>query len=124
MITNYVILALCIIVLLSYLFDVSFSYSRIPGVVLLIALGIALRLTVKYIGLDIPNLKPVLPVLGTLGLILIVMDAALEIQLERNKKSVLIKSVFSAAILLLIFSGFLAFVFIRIFHPVQVLIVP
>jgi len=116
MITNYVILALCIIVLLSYLFDISFSYSRIPGVVLLIALGIALQLTVKYIGLDIPNLKPVLPVLGTLGLILIVMDAALEIQLERNKKGVLIKSIFSAAILLLLFSGLLAFVFIKIFH--------
>jgi NhaP-type Na+/H+ or K+/H+ antiporter len=119
MITNYVILALCIIVILSYLFDVSFRYSRIPGVVLLIALGIILQLTVKYTGASIPNLEPVLPVLGTLGLILIVMDAALEIKLERNRKTVLIKSVASATIMLVVFSGILALIFIKIFHLPQ-----
>ncbi len=120
MITNYVILALCIIVILSYLFDVSFRYSRIPGVVLLIALGIILQLTVKYTGISIPNLRPVLPVLGTLGLILIVMDAALEIELERNKKTVLIKSIASATVMLIVFTGLLAVIFIRIFHLPEV----
>ena len=116
MVTNYVILALCIIIILSYLFDVSFRYSRIPGVVLLIGLGIILQLTVKYTGINIPNLKPVLPVLGTLGLILIVMDAALEIQLESHRKSMLLKSVFSAIIMLIVFSGLLSIILIKFFH--------
>lgn len=40
--TNYIILILCVIILLSYLFDITSRYSRIPGVMLLIGLGIAL----------------------------------------------------------------------------------
>ncbi len=31
--TNYVILALCVIVILSYIFDISGRYSKIPGVI-------------------------------------------------------------------------------------------
>jgi len=38
--TNYIILVLCIIVILSYLFDITSKYSKIPGVILLIGLGI------------------------------------------------------------------------------------
>jgi len=36
--TNYIILFLCVLVLLSYLFDITSKYSRIPGVILLIGL--------------------------------------------------------------------------------------
>ena len=85
MLTDYVILGLCVIVLLSYFFDITFKYSKIPGVVLLIALGIALQVIVNYTGLEIPNMRSVLPVLGTLGLILIVMEASLEIKFAKNK---------------------------------------
>ncbi len=62
--TNYIILALCIIVIISYSFDISGSFSKIPGVILLILLGIGIQLVVKTVNLEIPNLRPVLPVIA------------------------------------------------------------
>ncbi len=116
MLTNYVILALCVIILLSYLFDISFKYSKIPGVVLLIGMGIVLQLGVSYTGINIPNLRPILPVLGTLGLILIVMDAALEIKLERSKLKGLARGVFSAILLLVVFVAALTIIVVKVWN--------
>ena len=73
--TNYIILVLCIVVILSYIFDISGRYSKIPGVIFLILLGIAMQFIVKAVNLSVPDLRPVLPVIGTLGLIMIVMEA-------------------------------------------------
>ncbi len=42
--TNYIIIALCVIVLVSYLFDITSKYSKIPSVILLIAPGILRKL--------------------------------------------------------------------------------
>ena len=114
MLTNYVILALCVIILLSYLFDISFKYSKIPGVVMLILMGIALQLAINYTGIRIPNLLPTLPILGTLGLILIVMDAALEIKLEKNKARCLARGVISAVVLLIIFVSVFTVLLVKI----------
>jgi hypothetical protein len=93
-------LALCVIIILSYLFDLSSRYSRVPGVILLIGLGIALQLVSVSTGLDIPNLQPLLPVIGTLGLVMIVLDASLDLKLEKKKAKVLINTVVSALVLL------------------------
>jgi hypothetical protein len=98
--TNYIMLALCVIIILSYLFDLSSRYSRVPGVILLIGLGIALQLVSVSTGLDIPNLQPLLPVIGTLGLVMIVLDASLDLKLEKKKAKVLINTVVSALVLL------------------------
>ncbi len=98
--TNYIILVLCVIIILSYLFDLSSRYSRVPGVILLIGLGIALQLISVSTGFDIPNLQPLLPVIGTLGLVMIVLDASLDLKLEKKKAKVLINTVVSAIVLL------------------------
>jgi potassium/hydrogen antiporter len=82
--TNYIILVLCIIVILSYLFDLAGKYVKIPSVIFLIFLGIGLQYIVKAIKLDIPDLQPMLPVIGTLGLVMIVMEASLDLKLERS----------------------------------------
>ncbi len=101
--TNYIILAFCVIIILSYLFDISSKYSKIPGVILLIALGILIHILADRTGYKIPNLKPILPVIGTIGLILIVMEASLDLKLEKSKKKLIKKSVSSALILLVFF---------------------
>ena len=111
--TNYIILALCTIVILSYIFDITSKYSKIPGVIFLILLGIALQLLVKSTGLAIPNFKVILPVVGTLGLIMIVMEAALDIELKKDKKGLIIKSVSSAFILFAISVIILSYFFTR-----------
>lgn len=107
--TNYIILVLCIIVIISYIFDISGRYSKIPGVILLIFLGIALQYIVKSIALEVPDLQPILPVIGTVGLILIVLDASLDLKLEGRKKGLIIRSVSSAFILFAVFCAALTF---------------
>jgi Kef-type K+ transport system membrane component KefB len=113
--TNYIILALCIVVILSYIFDISGRYSKIPGVVFLILLGIGLQLSVKTFHLVIPDLKPVLPVIGTLGLIMIVMEASLDLKLEKRKKGLISKSISSAFILFAVFSAALTYILTEFF---------
>lgn len=97
--TYLIILILCIIVLLSYIFDITAKYSKIPGVVLLIGLGIAAQFLLKAVKINLPNLEPVLPVIGTLGLIMIVMEASLDLKLQMRKKKLIIRSLASAIVL-------------------------
>jgi potassium/hydrogen antiporter len=111
--TNYIFLALCVIILLAYIFDISSKFSKIPGVILLIALGIAIQLLSKATGFTIPNLKPLLPIIGTLGLIMIVMEASLDIELKKSKRGLIIKSVSSAFILFGFFVGIFSFVLVK-----------
>ncbi|MDX9773636.1 MAG: hypothetical protein RBT02_09520 [Bacteroidales bacterium] len=114
--TNYIILVLCIIIILSYLFDISAKYSKIPGVILLIGLGIVLQVISGTAGLKIPNIQPLLPVIGTLGLILIVLDASIDLKLEKQKASLLRKSVLSALILLFLVTTAASFILVQYFH--------
>ncbi len=111
--TNYIILILCLLIILSYIFDITSKYSRIPGVIFLIILGIGLQLVVKATHVAIPNLKPILPVIGTLGLIMIVMEASLDIEIKRNKKKLIIQSVLSALVLSSLFVLILSFILTR-----------
>ncbi len=108
--TNYIILALCIIIVLSYIFDITSKYSKIPGVILLIALGIGIQLFGQYTKLGIPNLKPLLPVIGTIGLILIVLEASLDLKYQKRRKVLILKSISSAFFLFAIFTAAFSFV--------------
>ncbi|MGI6324180.1 MAG: hypothetical protein ACOXZO_12800 [Bacteroidales bacterium] len=113
--TNYIILALCVIIILAYIFDISSRFSKIPGVILLIALGMGIQLISESTGFKIPNLKPILPVIGTLGLIMIVMEASLDIQLKKDKKGIIIKSISAALILFVVFVASFSFILIYFF---------
>ena len=114
--TNYIILALCVIIILAYIFDLSSRFSKIPGVILLIPLGMVIQLISESTGFKIPNLKPILPVIGTLGLIMIVMEASLDIQLKKDKKGLIIKSISAALILFAVFVAIFSFILIYFFE--------
>ncbi len=89
---EWILLALSGVVLASYLFDLISHVSRIPSVVMLIASGIGLRLALDFAHLQIDLVEVLLPALGTLGLVLIVLDGALELRLTRQASSVMAKS--------------------------------
>jgi Kef-type K+ transport system membrane component KefB len=113
--TTYIILALCILIILSYIFDITSKYSKIPGVILLIALGIGIQLLGQYTKIQIPNLKPVLPVIGTLGLILIILEASLDLKLQKKKKVLIVKSISSAFILFATFTAAFTYILVHFF---------
>ncbi len=107
--TTTIIITLCILILISYAFDLSSKHTKIPSVILLLILGWGVHEVFEIFGIALPELKPLLPILGTVGLILIVLEAGLELELRKDKKSIVIKSALSAFIplvlLMLIFGS-------------------
>lgn len=97
--TTAIIVTLCILILISYAFDLSSKHTKIPSVILLLALGWGVHQLISFFEITgVPDLDPLLPILGTVGLILIVLEGSLELEINKSKKNVLIKSALSALI--------------------------
>lgn len=90
--TTGIIIMLCVLLLIAYIFDVSAARTKIPSVILLLSLGWGVRQFTELIGLHIPGLFSALNILGTIGLILIVLEGSLELELDRSKLPVIGKS--------------------------------
>jgi len=73
------------IIILSFIFSEVARKTNIPSVLMLILLGIGLKLGLEAMGLGQIDFFPFLEVLGIVGLIMIVLEAALELKLEREK---------------------------------------
>jgi len=83
--TNTAILAASALLLFAYLLDILGRRYRLPAVVLLIATGIVVRLILGAIGVHLHWVDPIVPVIGTLGLILIVLEGALDLTVSRAR---------------------------------------
>ena len=96
------------LVIFSYLFDLFAKRTRLPSVLLLLALGIGIRALSDTWGYNFPQVALVLPTLGNIGLILIVFEGALELEYERSKRPMIRKAFASALFLLLLTSAGIA----------------
>ncbi len=74
---------------------------------MLIGLGVVINYLLRFSGIPKPDLLPILEVLGVVGLILIVLEAALDLQLVKEKTSLIVKS-FLVAILGLVGTSYLS----------------
>lgn len=113
--SNAIIISLCLLLLISYMFDVSSPKTKIPSVILLLIVGWAVRQAANFFGISIPNLSPILPIIGTVGLILIVFEGALDLELNRLKKKLIISSISMSLIPMLVLSIGIGLVFDAIF---------
>ncbi len=90
-----------VIIILSYFFQIISKRTNIPSVLLLIGLGIGIKQGMLSMGVkDIPYEGLLLEILGTVGLIFIVLEAALDLELSRSKWPIIWKS-FSVALIAL-----------------------
>ena len=99
--TITLIISLCLLVLIAYAFDLSSKHTKIPTVIILLIMGYSIHQAVNFLEIKMPNLDPLLPILGTLGLILIVLEAGLDLELNKSKKIIIKNSFFSALLALL-----------------------
>ena len=91
-----------LVIILSYFANLLAKRTNIPSVLVLIGMGILIRQGLNAIGLtSIPFESLVLELLGTIGLIFIVLEAALELNLSREKMPLILKSATVALIALL-----------------------
>lgn len=109
------IILFCALLLISYFFDLISLHIKIPSLFLLIILGFLLRFFLEYIGFEIINLERSIIILGTVGLILIVQEAALELEFKKEKIVLILKALFSSLLQLLLQVGFFSFAFFMLF---------
>ncbi|MCB0770265.1 MAG: hypothetical protein KDC00_07650 [Flavobacteriales bacterium] len=90
------------LVIFSYLFDLFARRTSVPAVLLLMGLGIVLRVLADAWTFRVMDMQLILPTLGNVGLILIVLEGALDLRYEREKRTTISKAFTSALMLLLI----------------------
>lgn len=111
--TLSIIIIICTLLLLAYLFDLTSSKTKIPTVILLLVLGYLVRQGANYFGVEIPDLTMFLQLFGTLGLILIVLEGGLELEFNKSKLKVLRKS-FLISLLSIILLSFVFTMFLQL----------
>ena len=109
--TSAIIISICVLLLIAYIFDVSSPKTRIPSVILLLLVGWAVRQGANFLGLHIPDLSPILPVIGTVGLILVVLEGSLEVELNRSNLGLIVRSPVVALLPIILLSMLLALAF-------------
>jgi Kef-type K+ transport system membrane component KefB len=79
---NLIVLGASLIVIISFFFNYLSSKSNIPSVLMLMVAGYILG---QFVDFPEETLDTILPALGTVGVILIVLEAALDIHLSKEK---------------------------------------
>lgn len=105
------IITLCSLLLLAYAFELTASRTKIPSVILLLFLGWGVKQLTNFVHLEVPDLSGLLPILGTIGLIVIVLEGSLDLELNKKKLPLIRKSIIVALIPMLLMGFALAFAF-------------
>lgn len=106
-----------LLIIFSYLFDAFSRKTKFPAVILLMFTGIVVRAIMSAYGYDqLGFLDDLIPVLGTIGLILIVLEGALELEIKKDKLSLILKGFFAALVILVLNVAALQWIFTNLFQ--------
>ena len=108
-----IIIAAALIIILSFIFNIISNKTNIPSVLMLIVLGVIIQLVVwsPDTASKSSQLMMGLEILGNVGLIFIVLEAALDLKLKKDKIGLISKSFIIALFALLLSSFAIASVF-------------
>ncbi|MDX2002618.1 MAG: cation:proton antiporter [Chitinophagales bacterium] len=116
--STVIIIAACTVVVLSYIFSIISLRFRIPSVLLLLATGIGLRYAEGYFNFHIDVPRSIVESIGTVGLIMIVLEAGLDLKLSRDKVPVIRNAFLSALLIFLVTAVLIAgFIYYRLQEP-------
>lgn len=97
----YVIIILAsLLIVFSYIFTQISKYTKIPSVIFLIGTGVAIQFFVKSVGIQVPELTHYLGLLGIVGLMMIVLEGALDIKIRRNKIKMILAAFVTSVLIL------------------------
>lgn len=97
-----ILILACGLVVLSYIFSILARYIRVPSVLLLLFAGIGFRAVAESYDFTLYLPPALIEGLGVLGLIMIVLEAGLDLKLERKKIPLIRDSFFSALVIFII----------------------
>jgi len=97
----YIIIILAsLLIVFSYIFTQISKYTKIPSVIFLIGTGVGAQFAVKSMGMSVPNLNQHLGLLGIVGLMMIVLEGALDIKIHRKKLRTILAAFATSVIIL------------------------
>lgn len=97
MFTSYqIIIGASLIIILSYVINIVSKKTNIPAVLMLILLGIFIKQGMNFAGVPDIDLQLFLEIIGSIGLIMIVLEAALDLELRRDRIWMIIKALIVA----------------------------
>lgn len=100
--TSYgILIGLSLAVILSYLYNLASRATRVPSVLLLLLTGIGLRQWAEYQDVNFHVPKTLLEIFGIIGLIMIVLEGALDLRLTRDKVPLIRRSFLAALVMLM-----------------------
>jgi NhaP-type Na+/H+ or K+/H+ antiporter len=115
--TLIILFVLPLLIIFSYLFDAFARKTKFPSVILLMLTGIGVRAITSAYGYDeLGFLDNLIPVLGTIGLILIVLEGALELEISKEKSTLILKGFLAALIILILNIVALQLIFTYLFQ--------
>ena len=120
LIVEEILIILCAIVVLSYVFSIVSQFIRIPSVLLLLFAGIGIRALAdaENFQFNIPEI--IVESLGVVGLIMIVLEAGLDLKLGRDRMKLVRDSFLSAIVIFVLSSALLtAILYYWMNEPVQ-----
>lgn len=95
---NIIIVSLSICIVLSYLFNEIAKRTNVPSVLMLIVAGVILGQVLKFFPEYNVDFFPSLKILGTIGLIMIVLEGALDLELTKEKSGLIGKATLLAVL--------------------------
>lgn len=95
---NIIIVSLSICIVLSYLFSEIAKRTNVPSVLMLIVAGVILGQVLKFFPEYNVDFFPSLKILGTIGLIMIVLEGALDLELTKEKSGLIGKATLLAVL--------------------------
>jgi len=81
----FLLIGSSVVLILSFFFGEVSKRTSIPSVLMLILAGVLINIGLEALGLGDINYFPLLEILGIVGVIMIVLEAALELKLDRDK---------------------------------------
>ena len=100
--TKQILIIIPVLIIFSYLFDAFSRKTKFPSVLLLLGTGMVSRAIADWYGFaGLEMLTAIIAVLGTIGLILIVLEGALELQIKKESMGALFSG-FTAALVILV----------------------
>ncbi len=100
--TYLMIMGIAGVIILSFFFNILAKRTNIPSVLMLILLGMGIKGLLahyKVLGEDL-QLDSMLEIVGNVGLVMIVLEAALDLKLERDKTRLIVQAFLTALIAL------------------------
>lgn len=109
--TMTIIITICTLLLLAYVFELTSAKTKVPSVILLLLLGFVVRQLTQLFEINIPDLTLLFPIFGTIGLILIVLESSLELEFNKTKAPLIIKSFIASLLPMVALAFLLSFLF-------------